>query len=93
MLDDPRIEQPKQLFVEGNDDARVFASLSSYLGIQDLQLWQCGGYENIRGVLKTVTGLDNFDSVNSLAIVADANSSRSSRIQSVQSALVQCWVA
>ncbi len=87
MSDDPRIEQPKQLFVEGNDDARVFASLSRYLGIQDVQIWQCGGYEKIRGVLRTVTGLDDFDLVNSLAIVADANSSRSSRIQSIQSAL------
>ena len=81
MSDDPRIEQPKQLIVEGNDDARVFASLSRHLGIQDIQTWQCDGYENIRGVLGTVTGLDDFDSVRSLAVVADANSSRNSRIQ------------
>ena len=87
MSDDPRIEQPKQLIVEGNDDARVFASLSRHLGIQDIQTWQCDGYENIRGILRTVTGLDDFDSVRSLAVVADANSSRNSRIQSIQSAL------
>ena len=87
MLDDPMIEQPKQLIVEGNDDARVFMSLCRYLSISDVQIWQCGGYENIRGVLRTVVGLDDFDLVNSLAIVADANSSRSSRIQSIQSAL------
>ena len=87
MSDDPMIEQPKQLIVEGNDDARVFASLSRYLGIQDIQIWQCGGYQNIRGVLRTVVGLEDFDLVSSLAVVADANSSRNARIQSIQSAL------
>ena len=87
MSDDPMIEQPKQLIVEGNDDARVFMSLCRYLGIPDVQIWQCGGYQNLRGVLRTVVGLDDFDSVNSLAIVADANSSRNARIQSIQNAL------
>ena len=81
------IEQPKQLIVEGNDDARIFASLSRYLEIQDIQIWPCDGYENMRGVLRTVTGLDDFDSVSSLAVVADANSSRDARIQSIQGAL------
>ena len=89
MLDDPRIEQPKQLFVEGNDDARVFTSLSRYLEIQDVQIWQCGGYENIQGVLRTVIGMDDFDSVRSLAVVADADSNRNARIQSIQNTLTR----
>ena len=87
MLDDPRIEQPKQLFVEGSDDTRIFMSLSRHLGIQGIQIWTCGGYQNLRGLLRTVVGLDDFDSVDSLAVVADANSNRDSRIQSIQSAL------
>ena len=37
--------------------------------------------------MRTVVGLDDFDSVNSLAIVADANSSRNARVQSIQDAL------
>ena len=90
---DPMIEQPKQLIVEGNDDARVFMSLCRYLGISDVQIWQCGGYQNLRGVLRTVVGLDDFDSVNSLAIVADANSSRNARIQSIQNALSHAGTA
>ena len=37
MPDDPKIKQPKQVIVEGNDEIRVFNSLSKHLNIRDLQ--------------------------------------------------------
>ena len=43
MPDDPKIKQPKQVIVEGNDEIRVFNSLSKHLNIQDLEVRHYGG--------------------------------------------------
>ena len=81
------IEQPKQLIVEGNDEVRVFNALCRYLGISGLQVQQCQGYGNLRPFLRTFTADSNFQNVETLAIVADADRNRSGRQQSIQGAL------
>ena len=83
----PTIEQPKQLIVEGNDEVRVFNALCRHLGVSDLQVQQCGGYGNLRPFLSTFTAAPDFDDVESLAVVADANANRSGRRLSIQGAL------
>ena len=87
MADDLNISQPKQLIVEGNDDARVFEALCRYLNISNLQIQQCGGYQNLRRFIEAFVDVDDFASVRSLAVVADANSNREGRGQSIRNIL------
>ena len=87
MPDDLKIEQPKQVIVEGNDEVRVFESLSKHLNIQDWQVRHYGGSDNLRRFLKTFRSSSEFDLVRSLAIVADANSNRNGREQRIHGAL------
>ena len=82
-----KITQSKQVFVEGNDEIRVFESLSRYLSTQDLELRHYGGNKNLRRFLKAFSGSSDFGLVRSLAIVADANSDRDGREQQIRSAL------
>ena len=81
------ITQTKQVIVEGNDEIRVFNSLSKHLNIQDLQVRDYGGSGNLRRFLKTFRSSSEFDFVRSLAIVADANSNRNGRERQIQDAL------
>ena len=82
-----RIEQPKQVFVEGNDEVRLFGALAGHLGISDIQVNQYRGRDNLRSFLRTFTALSGFASVNSLAVVADANSDRNATEQRIRDAL------
>ena len=81
------ITQPKQVIVEGNDEIRVFNSLSKHLNIQDLEVRHYGGSGNLRRFLKTFRVSSEFELVRSLAVVADANSDRASREQRIHGAL------
>ena len=87
MPNDPTIKQPKQVIVEGNDEIRVFESLSKHLNIHDLEVRHYGGSPKLRQFLKTFRSSSEFDLVRSLAIVADANSNRNGREQRIQGAL------
>ena len=80
-------EEPKQVIVEGNDDVRLFRSLASHLNILNVEVRQYGGSGNLRPFLRTLVTSPGFTGIRSLAVVADANSSRDSRVQSIQSAL------
>ena len=82
-----RIEQPKQLLVEGNDEVRIFGALAKHLGIADIQINQYGGRDNLRPFLRTFSALDEFASVKALAVVADANSDRNATEQRIRGAL------
>ncbi len=82
-----KITQPRQVIVEGNDEIRVFKSLSRHLNTRDLELQHYGGNKNLRRFLKAFSSSSNFGLVRSLAIVADANSNRSGREQQIRSAL------
>ena len=82
-----QIEQPKQVLVEGNDDVRLFRALARHLGISDIQINQYRGRDNLRTFLRTFTALPGFASVNSLAVVADANSNRNGAEDRIRDAL------
>ena len=81
------IVEPKQLIVEGNDDVRILRSLGSHLNISNLEIRPYGGVDNMRTFLRTLSALPAFRLVQSLAIVADANSDRSMRETRIRSAL------
>ena len=87
MPDALKIEQPRQVLVEGIDDARLFMALTRHMGLQGVQVHQYEGYQNLRNFLRTFVALPNFNTVISLAIVADANSDRNARYQSIVSHL------
>lgn len=81
------IGEPKQLIVEGNDDARILRSLGSHMNISHVEIRPCGGIDNMRTFLRTLRALPEFRFVHSLAIVADANSDRNRRERRIRSAL------
>ena len=83
------VGRPKQLIVEGDDEVRLLGALLRHLGIDDVQIQQLMGYDNIRRFLTAFVDIDNFATVRSLAIVADANSNSAGRIQSIRDALVR----
>ena len=82
-----RIEQPKQVLVEGNDEVRLFGALARHLGISDIQIDPYRGRDNLRPFLKALSLLDGFENINSLAVVADANSDRNRTGQRIRGAL------
>ena len=82
-----KIEYAKQVIVEGQDEVRVFRSIAKHLSISDIQVHECGGYPKLRSFLKTFKGLSGFGLVRSLAVVADANSSRTDREQGIRNTL------
>ena len=87
MDDELRIERPKQVLVEGNDEVRLFMALAKHLEIPDIQVIQYKSNHNLRTFLRTFTALSGFATVNSLAVVADANSNRNGTEQRIRGAL------
>ena len=81
------IEHPKQVLVEGVDDYRIFSKLVENVDISEVQIQSYGGFQKLRPFLKNFVALSGFDSVRSLAVVADANSSRLDREKSIRHAL------
>ena len=87
MDEDLHIERPKQVLVEGNDEVRLLGALAQHLGISDVQINQYRGRGNLRPFLKALPLLDGFENINSLAVVADANSNRNGTEQRIRGAL------
>ena len=77
------IEHPKQVLVEGDDDVRVFRSLLKHMSLTDVQIQQYRGYQKLRPFLRGFMALSEFGFVRSLAVVADANSSKPAREKSI----------
>ena len=82
-----KIEQPKQLLVEGNDQRNFFEALLKHLNCQDIQIHNFGGVDELPAFLRGFTGSTGYSSVTSLGIVRDAEGDENSAWQSVQSAL------
>ena len=77
----------KQLLVEGREEQFFFDAFLRHLGINEVQIQNCGGKDNLRPVLRTLAGSLNFPLVGSIGIVRDADDSAPSALQSVQSSL------
>ena len=63
---------PKQLMVEGADAHRFFSALLRAQGYQDIQVQNFGGNSQLHDALDTLTKLNGFDGVTSLAVIRDA---------------------
>lgn len=69
------INQWKLLLVEGLDAYEFFKALLRYLQISDIQVQNFGGINQLRSFLGVLINAPNFDSVQSIVIVRDAEQS------------------
>ena len=87
----PKPVQPTkaiQLLVEGKDQGNFFDELVKHLKIEDLQIQDFGGVNELKGFLGVMVKQSGFhDTVRMLGIVRDAETSAQGAFQSVQSSL------
>ena len=76
-----------QLLVEGRDEELFFGALLRELGINDVQVQNCRGKDNLSIVLLEIAQDPDIHLINSIGIVRDADLSANGAFQSVQSAL------
>ena len=82
-----KIERPKQLLVEGRDEELFFQGFLRNLRIVDVQAQGYGGKPNFGNFLEDLVDSVDFDKVESIGIVRDADDSAASALQSVQDRL------
>ena len=86
----PKNVQPTsaiQLLVEGKDQDHFFDELVKHLKIEDLQIQDFGGVDELKGFLRVLVKQPGFGTVRMLGIVRDAETSAQGAFQSVQSSL------
>ena len=81
------MEKRKQLLVEGRDEEGFFGALLKHLGIDDIEVRNYGGKENLKRFLNVFVISTGFDQVQSIGIVRDADNSAVSAFQSIQGSL------
>lgn len=82
------VEEPVQLLVEGNDQRNFFETLLCHLGRIDVQVHNFGGVNDLRDFLPGLVDAPGFkETVRSVGIVRDAETSAESALQSIQSSL------
>lgn len=93
MADPISVEQPCLLVVEGDDEERLFRLLFAHIEekdgvkIDDIQIVNVGGKDNIRRDIQVIVNDRNFASVVSIGIVRDADDNADDALRSVQGAL------
>ena len=86
----PRAEEIKseiQLLVEGNDQRNFFEAFIDHLSLKNIQIQNFGGVNELRNFLLAFVNMPNFQTVQSIGIVRDAEKSAKGALQSVQSSL------
>ena len=81
------INQSKQLLVEGIDDSEFFKALLKHLTISDIQVQNIQGKDKLRQFLTLLVSATNFESVQSVGVIRDADQDASAAFDSVCSAL------
>ena len=81
------ITRPKQMLLEGRDEEEFFKALLRYLGIDDIEVRHYGGKNSFRRFLNGFVSTPDFDGVESMGIVRDADDSATSAFQSLQDSL------
>ena len=76
-----------QLLVEGRDEELFLGALLRELGINDVQIQNCRGKDNLSIVLLEIAQDPDFHLINSIGTVRDADLNANGAFQSVQSAL------
>lgn len=87
MVEPAKIERPTQLLVEGNDQKNFFGAFVDDLGIQNVQIQNFGGVDELRGFLRAFVRAPYFDMVSSIGVIRDAEESAANAFRSVQSSL------
>lgn len=87
MVEPAKIERPTQLLVEGNDQKNFFGEFVYHLGIQDVQIQNFGGVDELGRFLRAFVRAPDFDIVASIGVIRDAETSAEGAFQSVQSSL------
>ena len=82
-----------QLLVEGNDQLNFFEAFADHLSLDHVQLQNFGGVEELRSFIPALAIMSGFHTVESVAIVRDAEASAMSAFQSVQSSLRRAGLA
>lgn len=82
-----QIESAIQLLVEGNDQRNFFEAFVDHLSLADIQIQNFGGVDELGGFLRALVNAPGFQTVQSLGIVRDAETSAEGAFQSVQSSL------
>ena len=77
------VKEPRQLLVEGNDQRNFFETLSKHLRIQEIQIQNYGGVNELRRFLAAFVKFEDFDLVESIGIVRDAEASSQAAFTSV----------
>lgn len=81
------IVEPKVLIVEGKDEDLFFQAFLSALGVREIQILPIGGKTNLPRNLRALRNAPNFDRVQALGIVRDADTDPETAFQSVCTAL------
>lgn len=82
-----RIESEIQLLVEGNDQRNFFEALVAHLSLEKIQIRNFGGVNDLGRFLLAFVNMPNFQAVQSMGIVRDAEESARRAFQSVQTSL------
>ena len=83
-----RIEKPVQLLVEGKDQLNFFEAFTRRVELQNaLQVQDFGGVSELRGFLLALVDSPDFDTVESIGIVRDAEQDATGARQSVEDSL------
>lgn len=87
------ISKPKLLIGEGNDEWSFFKALLSHLHIEDVQVEQYGGKDNLGPFLRTLPVRPGYQELVSLGITRDADENPESAFESVSGALQRAGIA
>ena len=82
-----RIEKKKLLLVEGKDEENFFNALLNKHNMQDIQVMSSGGKDQFRTMFPRIKIMPEFDNLDSLAIIQDADTNAYGRFQSICSTL------
>ncbi|MDE0269159.1 MAG: hypothetical protein OXI96_09065 [Acidimicrobiaceae bacterium] len=81
------IHKSKLLIVEGKEDRLVFKELCDHWGLEDIQIVEMEGIENLRARLEVLVRDPGFRSLRTLGITRDADKNAQNAFQSVRNVL------
>ncbi len=81
------IQKPKRLLVEGKDQRNFFEAFLDHIHDKNVQVQDFGGVQELRRFLLAFVNMPEFDAVESVGIVRDAEGDANGAWQSVRSAL------
>ena len=87
MAEFEQVESGIQLLVEGNDQRNFFEAFKGHLSLEDIQIRSYGGGPELREYLKGFVRIDRFDTIQTLGVVRDAESSAENTFRSIQGSL------